>query len=153
MTTPMKTRLSRSTLSALMISVARVTTTRSERNYSTYQLAPRFNKRTAPRAACELAGPAAARPPCSQPVSRRAAPCLRAGRSCSQPVSRSAAPCSWPVRAVPRLLAPHHSPTCALASATHLAHAPPPPLEVGRVRVHVQALFECLEMLREKEYL
>jgi hypothetical protein len=121
-TTAMKTRLSRSTLSALMISVAQVTTTRSERNYSTYQLAPRFNdKRTASRVACELASP----------------------RCCSP-----APPASWSALFM-TCLTSRHTPTYVLATArppgSHPAHrlahalcpaparaAPRPHLFVGR---------------------
>jgi hypothetical protein len=118
----MKTRLSRSTLSALMISVARVTTTKSERNYSTYQLAPRFNdKRTASRVACDLASPC-----------------------CCSP----AQPASWSALFM-TCLTPRHTPTYVLATACspgsrpahRLAHAlcpaparaaPHPHLCVGR---------------------
>jgi hypothetical protein len=105
-----------------MISVARVTTTKSERNYSTYQLAPRFNdKRTASRVACDLASPC-----------------------CCSP----AQPASWSALFM-TCLTPRHTPTYVLATACspgsrpahRLAHAlcpaparaaPHPHLCVGR---------------------
>jgi hypothetical protein len=126
MTTPMKTRLSRSTLSALFISVAWVTITGSERNYSTYQLAPRLNKRTA-RLHHEL--------PASWPTPLLLThPALLLALPAYEPAgpARNDSPSS---RTAPSLL------------------TLPPLLAVGRVRVHVQALFECIERLQEKEYL